>query len=435
MKRKVIFCLSFLLLALTVQTRAQTTAVAQTPKNSEAELRRQAFETVWTTINEKHFDPTFGGVDWKKVRADYEPKAAAAKTNAELNAVLNNMLGELKLSHFSVYTPPTEAQKAEAGASVGGTIGVEIKMIDGKAVVSRVETNSAAEKAGVKTGFSIEKIDGKSIREIFAPLDKNLTERGENERVKNLYFERTAAAFLEGKPETPVKIEVLNAKNEPQIFDVKRYAGKSEMSEAVGNFPAQPVIFEAKRLDGNIGYIRFNMWIIPQMAKIRAAVKEFSNAKGIVFDLRGNPGGVGGMAPGIAGLLTAEKTSLGSMTSRASEQKFIVYPQPNPFAGRVIVLTDHGSASTSEVFAAGMQENGRAKIIGERTAGAVLPSVFTVLPTGAIFQYVISDYKSPKNVLIEKRGVAPDIEIKQTRDALLQGRDLPLEEAVRQIVQ
>ena len=70
MKRKVIFCLSFLLLALTVQTRAQTTAVAETPKNSEADLRRQSFETVWTTINEKHFDPTFGGVDWKKVRAD-----------------------------------------------------------------------------------------------------------------------------------------------------------------------------------------------------------------------------------------------------------------------------------------------------------------------------------------------------------------------------
>jgi carboxyl-terminal processing protease len=232
-----------------------------------------------------------------------------------------------------------------------------------------------------------------------------------------------------------VKIEVLNAKNEPQVFDVKRYAAKSEMSEAVGNFPAQPVIFEAKRLDGNIGYIRFNMWIIPQMAKIRRAVKEFSDAKGIVFDLRGNPGGVGGMAPGVAGLLTAEKTSLGSMTSRASEQKFIVYPQPDPFKGKVVVLTDYGSASTSEVFAAGMQEAGLAKIVGERTAGAVLPSVFTVLPTGAIFQYVISDYKSPKSVLIEKRGVAPDTEVKQTRAALLQGRDLPLEEAVRQILQ
>ncbi|HEX8636479.1 MAG TPA: S41 family peptidase, partial [Pyrinomonadaceae bacterium] len=85
-------------------------------------------------------------------------------------------------------------------------------------------------------------------------------------------------------------------------------------------------------------------------------------------------------------------------------------------------------------FAAGLQETGLARIVGERTAGAVLPSVFTVLPTGAIFQYVVSDYKSPKNILIEKRGVAPDIEIKQTRDALLAGRDLPLEEAVRQIL-
>jgi C-terminal processing protease CtpA/Prc len=170
MKRKIVFCLSFLLLALTARTHAQTAAIAETPKNPEAELRRQSFETVWTTINEKHFDPTFGGVDWKKVHADYEPKAAAAKTNAELNAVLNRMLGELKLSHFSVYAPPTEAQKAEAGGS--GIVGVEIKMIDGKPVISRVETGSTAEKAGVKTGFTVEKIDGKPVAEILAPLEK-----------------------------------------------------------------------------------------------------------------------------------------------------------------------------------------------------------------------------------------------------------------------
>lgn len=431
MKRQVLFCLSFLILAFASQTPAQTVAAAETPKTRESELRRRSFETVWTTINEKHFDATFGGVDWKKVRETYEPKATAAKTDAELHAVLNRMLNELKLSHFSVYAPPTDAQKAEAG---GGIVGVELKMVDGKPTVSRVENGSPAEKAGIKSGFVIEKIDGKAVAEILAPLEKNLTERGENERVKNLYFERTVVAYLEGKPETTVKIEAANAKNEPQIFDVKRYAPQSEMSEAVGNFPPQEVIFEARRLESNVGYIRFNMWIIPQMQKIRHAVREFADAKGIVFDLRGNPGGIGGMAPGVAGLLTAEKTSLGSMTSRASEQKFIVYPQPNPFKGKVVVLTDYGSASTSEVFAAGLQETGMAKIVGERTAGAVLPSVFTVLPTGAIFQYVVSDYKSPKNILIEKRGVAPDIEIKQTRAALLDGRDLPLEEAVRQIL-
>ncbi len=88
---------------------------------------------------------------------------------------------------------------------------------------------------------------------------------------------------------------------------------------------------------------------------------------------------------------------------------------------------------TSEVFAAGMQETGRAVVVGERSAGMILLSVFEKLPTGALFQYAISDYKSPKSILIEGRGVEPDAEIKQTRAALLEGRDLPLEEAVRRI--
>ncbi|MBA2736046.1 MAG: hypothetical protein H0U50_04565 [Pyrinomonadaceae bacterium] len=430
MKQKVIFYLAFLLLAF-VSTRAQTAAVAETPKTSAVELRRQSFETVWTTINEKHYDPTFGGVDWKKVRETYEPKATAAKTDAELHGVLRRMLNELKLSHFNVYMPPTDAQKAEFA---GGIVGIELKMLDGKPIVSRVQSGSTAEKAGIKTGFVIEKIDGKPVAEILAPLEKNLTGRGENERIKNLYYERTLTGLIGGKSESIAKIEVLNAKNQSQIFDVKRYPAKSEMSEAVGNFPPQEVVFESKRLDGNVGYIRFNMWIIPQMPKIRAAIREFSDAKGIVFDLRGNPGGIVGIATGVAGLLTNEKASLGSMNARTTEQKFIVYPQSNSFAGKVVILTDYGSASTSEVFAAGMQENGRAKVVGERSAGAVLPSVFTVLPTGAIFQYAISDYKSPKKILIEKRGVTPDTEIKQTRQALLEGRDLPLKEAVKQIL-
>jgi len=63
-----------------------------------------------------------------------------------------------------------------------------------------------------------------------------------------------------------------------------------------------------------------------------------------------------------------------------------------------------------------------------------LPSVFDTLPTGAIFQYAISDYKSPKKILIEGRGVVPDTEVIQTRRALLEGRDLSLETAIKQIL-
>lgn len=432
MKRKVILVAALALFAFLAASAQQTAPAPDKVKPDNAELRRQSFEKVWQTINDNHFDPTFGGVDWQKTREIYAPQIAAAKTDAEFYRIMQRMIGELKLSHFSIYPQNLNVDSAAGGGE--GTLGIELKMLDGKAVIARIEKDSGAERANLKAGFVVEKVDGKMVAEILAPLEKNLAARGENERVVKLYAERTLANMLNGKPDSIAKIEISDEKNQARNFDVKRSLAKTEMSLAIGNFPAQPVLFESKLLSENIGYIRFNMWTIPQMPKIRQAIRDFAGAKGIVFDLRGNPGGIGGMASGVAGLLMNARATLGSMNSRSTKTEFIVYPQTAPFAGKVIVLTDYGSASTSEVFAAGLQENGRARIVGERSAGAVLPSVFTVLPIGAIFQYPVSDYKSPKNVLIEKRGVAPDTEIKQTRAAFLENKDLPLEEAIRQIL-
>jgi carboxyl-terminal processing protease len=128
-----------------------------------------------------------------------------------------------------------------------------------------------------------------------------------------------------------------------------------------------------------------------------------------------------------------KQASLGTMRSRVSSMNFTVYPQPEPFLGKVVILTDYGTGSTSEVFAAGLQELGRAVVIGRTSAGAVLPSVFEKLPTGAVFQYAVSDYRSPKNVLIEGRGVEPDKEVSITAADLLAGRDPQLEAAIKYI--
>ena len=121
------------------------------------------------------------------------------------------------------------------------------------------------------------------------------------------------------------------------------------------------------------------------------------------------------------------------MQLRRGYTNFAVFPQPPIYKGPVAVLIDSGSASTSEIFAAGMQDLGRAVIVGERSAGAALPSIFTKLPTGALFQYAIGDFKTPKGVLIEGRGVAPDVEVKLNRAELLRGRDSQLDKAVEQI--
>jgi carboxyl-terminal processing protease len=417
---------------LTAQTATAVSPETAVGMDKNALLRQQSFEKVWTIVNEKHFDSTFGGVDWKKMREIYEPKALAAKSDAEFYGVLQKMLDELGQSHFNVIPPQAaiETEKNEPAKTAG--IGAELKIIDGKAVVRRIRIDSPAAKSGLKTGFVVEKIGDKNVSEILAQLNRSLAIRRDTEQQKQFTRERVIESGLQGKPGSSVALEVLDEKNERRTFSVARESVKTEYSPPVGNFPQQVVAFESARLEKGIGYIRFNIWVLPQLAKIRDALKTMADAPGIIFDLRGNPGGLGGLAPGITGNLVTEQTSLGSMTFRASEQKFIAYPQADAYRGKVVVLTDGGSASTSEVFAAGLQETGRARVVGETTMGAILVSLFDRLPTGAIFQYAISDYKSPKKILIEGRGVKPDVEVKLTRESLLAGRDLQLEAAIQE---
>lgn len=401
-------------------------------QDDASKIRLKTFEKVWSTVNEKHFDPDFGGVDWKKVGEEYKPKAVEAKTDEEFYAVLQQMLGELNQSHFGIVPPNSQLSATSFGE---GEIGIEIHLIENQAVITRVDSGSTAEKAGLKTGFTVEKIGGKTIEEILAPLNEKLAKRRDTEPKKLLYRERALMLSISGKAESVVNLEVSDAQNKAQNFEIKRVAYSGEMSPPLGNFPSQQVIFESKILPDNVGYIRFNVWVMPQMEKLKKAILSMKETSGIIFDLRGNPGGIGGMSNGIAGFLFDKQSSLGTMKYRTGEMNFVIYPQKDAFRGKIVVLTDYATGSTSEVFAAGLQETGRAKVIGETTAGAVLPSLFEKLPDGALFQYAVADYKSPKKILIEGRGVIPDKEVKLTRPSLLENRDLQLETAIKEILE
>lgn len=424
------FSAAVVLIALVVSTIGQvagTAAASSTPEFTQ--VRRDTFEKVWNTINEKHYDPTFNGVDWNKVRDDYLPRAQAAKSDEEFHNVLRRMLAELKLSHFNIFPPPPAIGEPESN----GSVGIDVIWLEGVPVIERIDKDSSAERASLKPGFVIKSIDGKPVAELLKPVIDSLEKRTMSDGMRNLYLERTVEAMLAGKAGPVVSVELTNGRNSLVKAELSRLQFAGEMSQPVGNFPKQEVRFESRFLPGNIGYIRFNMWVIPQAAKIRAAIREFAKADGIIFDIRGNPGGIGGLAGGVAGQIANKQISLGTMTSRSGVMTLIGYPQPDPYLGKIAVLTDHGSASTSEMFAAGIQESGRGKIVGETSAGAILLSVFDKLPSGWMFQYAISDYKSPNNILIEGRGVVPDIKVAVTRASLLEGRDLQLEAAARSI--
>ncbi|MGH9769200.1 MAG: S41 family peptidase [Blastocatellia bacterium] len=429
MKRIALTILLFVICSNTAL--AQSGALA--PRDDSRDPRRESFDLVWSTVKARHFDPAFGGVDWDAVRRQYEPRVAAVKSDGELHDLLRQMLGELRQSHFYIMPPEIYGDETSKGPAIGG-VGIDLRAIDGAAVVTRVAAGSSAARAGLRPGFVITQVDETRIAEASAKALERLKGREGSPEMTRHIPAGVALSRIHGKPGTSVRLQYLDDRDQPHDVTLVREPLPGEVAPAFGDLPAMPVDFEMKRLAGGVGYIRFNGFAAPVMAKIRAAVRELSDAAGIIIDLRGNGGGLAQMPPGIAGLLEQRQTSLGVMRMRAGHLNFAVFPQSNSYNGPVAILTDFVSMSASEVLAAGMQENGRAVIVGERTRGATLPAHVKKLPTGALFMFAVADYQTPKGVRIEGRGVAPDIEIKHNRAALLSGRDAQLDAAVEAVI-
>jgi carboxyl-terminal processing protease len=140
------------------------------------------------------------------------------------------------------------------------------------------------------------------------------------------------------------------------------------------------------------------------------------------------------MAMGMAGhLISDQNKKLGTMRTRQSSLDFVVNPQAQRYAGKIAVLIDDLSASTSEIFAGGLQDLGRARIFGRRSPGAALPSVIEQLPNGDRFQYAIADYVSAGGKVLEGNGVTPDVPIALELKALRGGQDPDVAAATRWI--
>jgi len=219
-------------------------------------------------------------------------------------------------------------------------------------------------------------------------------------------------------------------------LDVRLRSPRGELA-GFGNLPPQRVWFEFRKI-GNTGVIRFNEFLdLPRlMPAFGKAVEECGKCDGLIIDIRGNPGGIGGMAMGMAGWLTdRQNLQLGTMYMRGATLKFFINPRADAYTGPLAILVDGTSASTSEIFAGGLQDLHRARVFGTRTAGAALPSVFTRLPDGDGFQYAVANYISEGGRALEGNGVTPDVEVRLTRESLLAGRDAVADAALEWIRQ
>jgi carboxyl-terminal processing protease len=243
---------------------------------------------------------------------------------------------------------------------------------------------------------------------------------------------KVVQSHLEGSVGDTIRVQFRTGSNDTVSCAMPLVEQKGRVFQ-LGYFPPFYVWIEVDTLNGNIGYIAFNGFLDPGrlMPVFNESVASFMDADGIIVDLRGNPGGIIAMVTGMAGWFVEEKARhLGTITMRDNTIKAVVYPRSIVYTGPLAVLIDGLSASSSEIFAGGMKDLGRARLFGTRTAGAVLPSAIEGLPNGDGFQYAFANYRSEGGDVLEGVGVTPHVEVQHTREALLEGRDLVLEAAM-----
>lgn len=314
----------------------------------------------------------------------------------------------------------------------GGTAGVEACYAGERIVFYRVDPEGAAYEAGLRDGDSLLAIDGTKVREFRRTLRKT----GQPEHV--LKYSLITALLSRLRTQVGDEVELLvrspSGKKRSLTVELERYEGRS--TEPVGRMGRMPLDLEASLREDGVGYLRFSLWFPAVMPEVRAFMGELpADAPGLVIDLRGNPGGMMVMAGGLAGLVLQEQATLGRTTLRSGHMNVVGFPQRNSFGGKVAVLVDETSVSTSEVFAIGMQELGRVRVFGQPTPGAALPSVFFGLPNGDSLQIALGDFRTPQGVSLEARGVVPDEIVPISPVDLSSGRDSVLNAALNWIHQ
>jgi carboxyl-terminal processing protease len=424
-------------LLLAVFGAAASLACAQTatspPPSQLTQKQRQlnidSFEYVWTTVRDKHWQAKPAGLDWQAVHDELRPAMEKTSTMEAARAVLNDMLQRLHETHFAVIPSDLYSDLNGSGGKGEITTGIDVRMAGSDVLVTSVEAGSSAAREHVQLGWRILKIGSMDL----APVIEKLDQAYARSTLRELVLREAILSRLGTQPEEPTAVEFLDGANQRITKALTEGKPRGELSQFGYLYPMHVWFDSSKVANGAIGYVKFNLFLDPAhvMSRFGEAVEGCKTCQGFIIDLRGNPGGIGAMAMGMAGwFIDQPDQRLGTLSMRDATLKFVVNPRVNTFAGPLAILMDGASASTSEILAGGLKDLGRARIFGTHSAAAALPSVFEMLPNGDGFQYAIANYISEGGKPLEGLGVTPDVEAPLTREALLRGRDPALDAAI-----
>lgn len=300
---------------------------------------------------------------------------------------------------YSVYYTPEEFaafQQNSSGEYYGVGMGIGIDEVTGLAVVSYFLEDSPAEEAGIQVGDLLVSIDGEDI-------------------TRNTIQEIRVKCI--GDDGTPITIGVKRGE-EVLEFNMTRRSIELDM-------------VEYKMLEGGIGYMRIKQFSGNSEALFNKGMDEFEEqgAKGIVFDLRNNPGGYLNTVVSMLDRLLPEGTIVytedkyGNRDTKTSDANNVQIP--------IVMLVNENTASASEIFAGAIQDYDWGKAVGTRTYGkGVVQIVIPIESTGGGLKITSSEYFTPKGRNIDGNGIYPDKYVELSAEAT---EDTQLKEGLNEL--
>lgn len=394
-----------------------------------AKARKEVFEKVWREIRDHYYDPSFNGVDWNEVHRRYLPLVEGATTDQDFYALMSQMASELHDAHTRFNSPEQwKSYKKQQGV----TVGFSVDDVEGKTVVSSVLPGSSAAHAGIEMGMVVLSVDGTPIADRISEIGKNRLPSSSERATRWFIYNRVFA----GPAGSSVTVGVERADGSTFEVSLERQVHFS------------PPDVEAHVLRSGNVYIRFDGFQHPVAKEFKAVLEKFRDAPGMIVDLRRNGGGDLAVLLPIAGYFFGTKTLFAKDSTRTGKplsaygglfklplQLYVGRQGQQLYSGPVVILVDSHSASSSEVFAAGMQDTLRAKIVGSQSCGCVLGIARPrVMKDGSVLEMSEVLWFTPKGRKLEGSGILPDEVVVPTVADLQHKRDPVLMEADKSLV-
>jgi carboxyl-terminal processing protease len=338
----------------------------------------------------------------ERVKHDYVEKL---DDHALLQAAIRGMVGSL--DPYSAYLGRDEYDEMQISSSGEYSgVGIEVALEDDQVVVVAPIEGSPADKAGIRAGDVIVMIDGVPVKT--ATLNDTIDR-------------------MRGKEGTTVRIGIERDGNaEPLQFSIRRQRVELHSVSADLSEPGY-------------GYVRISQFSDSTGQELLAALgtlrhRNAGPLKGLVLDLRDNPGGVLEAAVAVADVFL-DKGVIVTARGRTSDSRFEMDATPGDELGGapIVVLVNGGSASAAEIVAGALKDNHRATLMGRTTFGK--GSVQTIMPlTGdSALKLTTSLYYTPSGASINHKGIAPDIEIKRSDSPPPGAPDPEIQAALKQL--